>query len=327
MGYILNDLSYPKNDDNLKGLIESINDYHKRIPSQEAMLEASKNSVTQSLLTISKKIGNIFSGERPVDMDDPRNATALTDKAQDARELARENPASIAMQIIQQNAGKSVVGISAVAEKVFMASSYYINQELRKIESLITDDFDDTLYIFKQFEKIASVKPIRFKDGSIIIPNLIANSNFRNVPKLKPYYEAWINNISQEYQEEFNSNSNKKEGAKLVILDVNSQKDASLVISAVLSAATDNAKELILDKINAGPELAGVYMYMVMQGVPFMDIAKLMISPTINKVVAKSKQNWFTKENKNNSIESGIAYYLEGVNPYNYFDEIGRAHV
>lgn len=44
------------------------------------------------------------------------------------------------------------------------------------------------------------------------------------------------------------------------------QDDVSLVISALISASTDNAKELILSKINAGPDLAGVYVYLLIQG-------------------------------------------------------------
>lgn len=289
--------------DQLNQLVSLVNDYHSKTPKEDSVLEASKNAVTQSLLTLSRKVGNIFSGERPVDMDDPRAATALTDKAQDSREISRENPATILSQIIQQNAGKAVVGVAAVAEKVFAASTYYNNSQLELLEKQENLTYEEAV---KRFNHLGNTHPIRFKDGSSLVPNLLANANLRDLPKVRGYYNQWLADLKNNT------------GKKSQVIDVNSQKDISLVISAVLSAATDNAKELILDKINAGPELAGVYMHLIMKGLPFMDIAKFMISPAINKVVDKSKQNWFTVEKAGNSVDNAISYYLDGVNPYNY---------
>jgi hypothetical protein len=40
------------------------------------------------------------------------------------------------------------------------------------------------------------------------------------------------------------------------------------MISGLLSLATDNAKELKLGKLNAGRELAGLYIYGITIGVP-----------------------------------------------------------
>jgi hypothetical protein len=48
--------------------------------------------------------------------------------------------------------------------------------------------------------------------------------------------------------------------------------------SQVLSAATDNAKELILAKINAGSKLAKMYLYMITLGFDVRDIVSFMTS-------------------------------------------------
>lgn len=302
----------------IEKLIKAFENYHKRQPKGDVILETTKNSVAQSLMTISSAIGNVLSGERPISMDGTREASGKTTKAQDARELSREDPMSIYQQIIQQNAGKAVVGISAVGEKVFFAYSYHINESLSKIENSIKDlDDADPMKLIEaknQLRRLSGNTTIKRKDGKIIIPNLIANANLVNTPFMNYAYDQFLNDLNNEATEEYGEGN-------FQIINVKTIDDASLVISEVLSAATDNAKELILDKINAGPELAGVYMYMIMQGVPFGDIADIMISDTVNKVVAKSKQNWFNTSQKNNNIDNAISYFEDGVNPYDFFPE------
>jgi hypothetical protein len=51
------------------------------------------------------------------------------------------------------------------------------------------------------------------------------------------------------------------------------------LISQLLSAATDNAKELILAKINSGTNFARMYVYAIMTGFNIDDIVAFMTSP------------------------------------------------
>lgn len=311
----------------LEELHEAINLYHTgrtakqlaegkepKIISPDVILETSKNMVAQTLITISGSITNLMSSERPVDMDDPRAAAKKTTKAQDARELSRENPMTIFKQIIQQNAGKAVVGISAVAEKIFFDYSFITNekiQELELMQDLSIDQLVEELDNISGKSLIPVYDPQTKKVVKYIRPNMIANANMEKTPRIKEAYQLFLERLN-------NTLNDGSHDAPVEVLNVTDMNDMSLVISAVLSAATDNAKELILDKINAGPELAGVYMYMIMQGVKFDDIADIMISDVVNKVVAKAKQNWFTSENSGNSIDTAIKYFAEGVNPKNY---------
>ena len=82
-----------------------------------------------------------------------------------------------------------------------------------------------------------------------------------------------------------------------MLSQLGSQKDASLVISALLSAATDNAKELILAKINSGSDLASVYLYSIMLGIDFKDIVNLMISNIVQIIAKLNKINIFDEYN------------------------------
>ena len=104
------------------------------------------------------------------------------------------------------------------------------------------------------------------------------------------------------------------------------KEDASLTLSQLLSAATDNAKELILAKINAGPETAGVYAYLTMLGVPFKEIAQLMKSPAVKWVIEKSRKNIYEKQTEFNSIKGSIKEYASGPNVYKYLD-FDRANI
>jgi hypothetical protein len=56
----------------------------------------------------------------------------------------------------------------------------------------------------------------------------------------------------------------------------------------MISAATDNAKELILDKINANTDLSKIYMYLITLGFDVKDIVSFMTSPVINLIARNS---------------------------------------
>jgi hypothetical protein len=65
------------------------------------------------------------------------------------------------------------------------------------------------------------------------------------------------------------------------------------MISQLLSAATDNAKELILSKINAGEKLAKVYIHLLILGYSMNDIYAFMTSDAISLVEDLLESNRF----------------------------------
>jgi hypothetical protein len=97
-------------------------------------------------------------------------------------------------------------------------------------------------------------------------------------------------------------------------------KDSSLVNSSLLSAATDNAKELILAKINANPDMMKVYTYGIILGIDFTDIANLMISPTVNAVNQLSDINIFEKDSLTSAITASLNSLKKGINPGEYLN-------
>lgn len=110
-----------------------------------------------------------------------------------------------------------------------------------------------------------------------------------------------------------NSKSNnpdtiKSEAVEKALLGVDQNTDAYLVLSALLSAATDNTKNPILPKLNAGQALLPLYNAGVMLGIPMEELAELMLSDTGLILDEISKSNVFTGRKSKGTISSVINY-------------------
>ena len=91
-----------------------------------------------------------------------------------------------------------------------------------------------------------------------------------------------------------------------------------------LNAATDNAKELALKKINGSGELAKIYIYMISIGVPVDTIFNFMTSKAVTLVSRKAESSIFKSELKDNRLTKAIEYYLKGVSLSNF---VGKDYV
>ena len=65
-----------------------------------------------------------------------------------------------------------------------------------------------------------------------------------------------------------------------MLVSVKNEEDAVLALSALMSLATDNAKELSLAKLNAGSAMISTYIYGISIGMDFKDISRLLMDPT-----------------------------------------------
>ena len=92
---------------------------------------------------------------------------------------------------------------------------------------------------------------------------------------------------------------------------VNNDIDAALVLSALLSLSTDNAKELTLSKLNATTKTIGMYIYGISIGMDFRDIAKLLMSNTGEIITRLLDSNVFTN----------YRGYNKAVDVFKYFDK------
>jgi hypothetical protein len=87
-----------------------------------------------------------------------------------------------------------------------------------------------------------------------------------------------------------------------------SNQDQALTLSALLSLATDNAKELALDKLNAA-NMLGMYIYGITIGIDFQTLSDIICSNTGLIINEMMKGNAFLKQ-KGMNIQN-IFDYLE----------------
>lgn len=96
------------------------------------------------------------------------------------------------------------------------------------------------------------------------------------------------------------------------LASVTNDNDAALTLSALLSLATDNAKELALSKLNASTKTLGLYVYGIAIGMDFKDLAGIMMSDVgrvINEVLS---DDVFSERD---------GYGTVGESLFKYFDE------
>lgn len=118
------------------------------------------------------------------------------------------------------------------------------------------------------------------------------------------------------YQLLANTYTDSPENIKdLVVLaalsSVNNDIDFKQNLSALMTAATDNAKNPILGKINAGPNMMGLYTYGTSIGIPMKDLAGVMMSSTA-RILSKLMDSNVFNGKQSISINNAIKYLEEG---------------
>ena len=125
---------------------------------------------------------------------------------------------------------------------------------------------------------------------------IIGDKLYRTVANIRSKY---INNLSSgEIME--------------ALASVNNDTDAALILSALLSLATDNAKELALSKLNAGTKTIGMYIYGITIGMNFEDIANIMMSDVGEVMLQLMEGNVFTNEAGFSDMKRIFDYFDEG---------------
>ena len=103
-------------------------------------------------------------------------------------------------------------------------------------------------------------------------------------------------------------NENFSELGYKYLIDQLWSSDAANEMSALLSLSTDNAKELVLAKINAGIGTIGMYLYGLSLGMSFDSIYKIMTSPLAFRLAELTKGDVFNKEEGSPDIMSVLKY-------------------
>lgn len=242
-------------------------------------------------------------------MDDLQALASKSKLGNKEKQITSDNPFTKFLMQVQNMVGKDVIGVTAVGLKVFFAASTYVNQRIEDLAKAILNH--DTNIIPEILGDICFKDPL---DDTKIAT--LANANF------EPVFKA-LQIVGGDYAVDITGENTKnlpellQSQSSLKLYDIISelQKSADTIdgsdsISQLLSAATDNAKELILAKINATIDFADTWTVLFASGHSSEEIAKLMMSPIFGIVSKYSKTNIFSDIIKNSSPKKAISFIL-----------------
>ena len=236
-------------DKSLQDIINTHNLYLIKLKSKQAKDNAVKNYNMSRIYSIASNPVNLIEASQSVDntTGEPKAIANTSSVALEQRTHTYGNFANKFLAIIENQVGKKCVGISANGLKAFFALTEYYDMilndsslsEEEKCKRLI---FDKTIVTYDR------------KDGS-----------------LKQWRKQMLANVIKHTE-----TASPKLAEALASIDQDT--DAAIILSAILSLATDNAKELSLAKLNAGVNMLGIYVYGVMLGIDFEGLSNIMMS-------------------------------------------------
>lgn len=285
-------------------LIELLNQHSLYNLSENDYQEAIKNKIFNALWRIGSDIRNVVSATSPISMGPAQVAADNSTSGQFSKLVSNENPGARIILQYQNSIGKDGIGVYATGIKVFSILLNYYNE---KVNSATEDTLGRyTFHNIKGIESNANPDELAKKTGTIDVydneGNLIELKESPTLPNIA--IKSDINPALLDLAEKV-----YKRGP---------QEDVFLTISVLLSAATDNAKELILEKINAGPDLASVYIYLLATGVDFKTASDFMTTRAVTMANNKAKKDILYINGKRNNLKKAVQYYTEMADPDNY---------
>lgn len=239
---------------------------------------SSKNKIVSNIRKVSNDLRNAVSSYSPIDIDEHQAEVKKVDMGAKLMTLYDGNMSVFQIQNTNY-VGKSTVGVMANGNKSFFTITSYLNNYYKTAGDDIK--VTDNPFFIKSF-----VFDGKKYSVSGTIGDTLVNENQSEI--LKMYLQSI-------------------EGKELEIPYVNND-DVSLLHSAYVTLATDNAKELALAKLNAGLEMAGMHVYLTTLGFTPDIVAKYMTGNFINNRIKKALvNNVFTGE------QTTIENVIEGI--------------
>lgn len=281
-------------DSDAKAIIDTVQEHEDYIIPEAIREKAYQNANASKISIIIKDWHNINSAHTPVNMDAARATTER--RVGHATRMTLFNPGVIPEMQVENQVGRNVIGIAANGEKAFFTLYYYFTELFNK---LLKDPNNEDLRKYLTFEKTFTRIQDRWKADDPENKKLPEGKRV----KVKSETKTHIGNLNH----------------LMTLQGDDLDYEIDQMISQLLSAATDNAKELILAKINAGEDMAKIFFYGLVMGFSLDDLAAFMTSPAVDLVAQLSTPNMFDPINKVN-MNQVIRILLYGDYPFmNYF--------
>lgn len=266
-----------ENADQKKRIIEQIQKHENYKVSYRQREQAYKNVASANIRNVVHNIRNRDQAYSPITMRDAQEEASKSPKGARTKQLNMMNPLTKYVMQNQNLVGKNVIGIAANGEKDWFNLTYYYHNILRNGNQ--KDKF--FLKMSHSYSRLSG----RATDQLMTIV-------VKHIPDL------WNASpeLAQKIKEEFYSTYDGE-------IDMD-DKYVDQLISQLLSAATDNAKELILARINAGTNLAKYYLHLIMMGFNLRDIVSFMTSPVVELIDKYSRNDLY--KNQTSSVYKAI---------------------
>lgn len=232
--------------------MKNINKHSLSKLSKSQKQSALKNSVVHKILRLMEHPVNQISAHKPISMKELQDLAKQSQLSKREKYMSSDNPLGKFIMQVQNMVGKDVIGITAVSLKVFFATSTFINQQVQRIGELTLDELEnsteDILNLFNDITFVDSTGQICTLANINLDPLKTLAERIGTDYILPIYGGITLGSLIQQLEEQ------------------SSKIDCAEAISQLLSAATDNAKELILSKINATADFADTWSYLMMNG-------------------------------------------------------------
>jgi len=261
-------ISINGNEELLKGFVVILNNFNKN-KKHLYNNESLKNLTASTIKQVISSPSNYLLANTPINIDDWHQAAkeALSKKTKPPTILSMYDMFSMYKQQRDAAVGKDDVGIAANGLKAFFALSTYYN-------SYFNNFFENKADALRQSNKTFS-KQFNFINNGVVTPyklGMIADVNIQ---------QKQITSLQKS------------------IGDFELRRtNAALALSGFTSAATDNAKELLMAKINANVELASMHIYLMILGFTPTQVANIMTNDVMEDVIDALEVNAFFNPKK-----------------------------
>lgn len=305
-------------EDSYNAVVSFVNEHNTYINDNPNSSSMMKNFITYNSIKISSDLSNLIESESSV--DDSKVINKLGSKNKNAgmrQDDTYGNFTNRYAAFFSNMVGKDVVAISAAGLKNFFAITHYYNTiNISDMYNVFNDYFvkEDYENAMKAAFAIINKLGIGANGMGLKIGDKIYNtsSNFNPDDKTKEMIIDVYSKLSSINEEEsIYEGKIKNKHIVYTLKNIISnaiynkfQTDEALMLSELLSEATDNAKNLNLSKINATSEMAPLYIFGLTIGMDIEDIYKIMTSKTAQMIDKIRSGNIFYGTGSNLNIES-----------------------
>ena len=285
--------------DQVKTILERLQKHENWKIPYALRTNAYKNVSSANIFNVVHNIRNRDQAYSQITMSDLRTAAQHSPKGNKGKTMNMLNPLVKYRMQYENVIGKKVIGIAANGEKDWFNLTYYYHDILR-------NGSEADKFFLKMHHKYTRIQG-RAKGnltGNIVrhIPDLWLAEGFVTDKDGNIDKEKLNSHLAQSIKDLF-YNGTLPENIEV------DDKYVDQLISQLLSAATDNAKELLLIKLNAGTDYAKYYLHLMMMGFSLDDIVSFMTSPVVELIDKFSKDNLYAQ--RINTIKFAIKF-LEG---------------